>query len=147
LGNRRGGQLSASVARTRTTQAFANGVCVMRNLIYIPGGGEPLRWLGGTRVETPPVGEAARKELGIALRILQRGGQLAMPRSRSMPSIGPRCHELRVGEDGVQWRLIYRVDEDAVLVVDLFSKTSRKTPRLVLERARRRLRRYDEEQG
>jgi predicted XRE-type DNA-binding protein len=36
-----------------------------------------------------------------------------------MQTIGPRCHELRIRDDGKQWRLIYRTDPEAILVVDL----------------------------
>jgi len=106
---------------------------------------KPLRWLGGTKIETPPVGETGRRSLGAALRVLQEGGHLTMPVSRPMPSIGLRCHELRVGDDGRQWRLIYRVDADGILVVDLFRKTTPKTPRQAIERCKRRLRSYDQD--
>ncbi len=68
-----------------------------------------------------------------------------MPLSRPMPSIGPRCHELRVREEGKQWRLIYRIDSDALLVVDLFRKTTPKTPKQAIDRCQRRLRLYDED--
>jgi phage-related protein len=106
---------------------------------------KPLRWLGGTVVKTPPLGEHARRDLGVALRVLQRGGQLSMPLSRPMPSIGPRCHELRVRDEGKQWRLVYRTDSDAILVVALFRKTSQKTPKQAIERSRRRLRQYEDD--
>jgi len=105
---------------------------------------KPLLWLGGTEVKTPPVGAQARRDLGVALRVLQRGGQLSMPLSRPMPSIGARCHELRVRDEGKQWRLIYRVDPGEILVVDLFRKTTQKTPGRAIELCRQRLRRYDE---
>ncbi len=96
-------------------------------------------------VKTPPVGEQARRDLGVALRVLQRGGQLSMPLSRPMPSIGARCHELRVRDESKQWRLIYRTDSDAILVLDLFRKTTQKTPKQALDRCQRRLRHYDED--
>lgn len=89
--------------------------------------------------------EKGRRSLGAAIRILQEGGQLTMPVSRPMPSIGLRCHELRVADDGRQWRLIYRIDADAILAVDLFRKTTQKTPKKVIQRCRRRLRDYDED--
>ena len=66
-----------------------------------------------------------------------------MPLSRPMPSIGPGCHELRVRDAAKQWRLVYRTDRDAILVVDLFRKTTQKTPRQAIDRSRRRLRQYD----
>jgi phage-related protein len=105
---------------------------------------KPLRWLGGTEVRTPPVGVRARRDLGAALRVLQRGGHLSMPVSKPMPSIGARCHELRVRDEGKQWRLVYRTDPDAILVVDLFRKTTQKTPKQALARCQQRLRQHDE---
>lgn len=69
-----------------------------------------------------------------------------MPVSRPMPSIGGRCHELRVSDDGRQWRLVYRIDVNAILVIDVFRKTTQKTPKTAIERCRRRLRDYDEDQ-
>jgi len=68
-----------------------------------------------------------------------------MPLSRPMPSIGPRCHELRVRDEGRQWRLVYRTDPHAILVVDLFRKTTQKTPKQAIERCRWRLQQYDED--
>ncbi len=110
------------------------------------GDSKPLLWLGGADVKTPPVGVRARRDLGVALRVLQLGGQLGMPRSKPMPSIGSRVHELRVRDAGHRWRLIYRTDSGAILVVDLFRKTTQKTPDRVLTRCRARLRLYDEDQ-
>lgn len=60
-----------------------------------------------------------------------------------MPSIGPRCHELRITDETVKWRIIYRVDADEILIAEVFSKRTRKTPENVIETSRRRLRGYD----
>jgi phage-related protein len=60
-----------------------------------------------------------------------------------MPSIGPRCHELRVTDEGVVWRIIYRLDPDAIIVLEVFSKKTRRTPQEVIETCVRRLRAYD----
>jgi len=63
-----------------------------------------------------------------------------------MPTIGPRCHELRIADQaqGKAWRIVYRLDSDAVVVVDTFTKKTRATPRAALARASRRLQRYDQ---
>ena len=53
------------------------------------------------------------------LRRLQRGESLGLPHPRPMPSIGPRCHELRVTDQGVAWRIIYRVDPDAIIILEV----------------------------
>ena len=66
-----------------------------------------------------------------------------MPHSRPMPSIGPRCHELRIDDGGVTWRIIYRTDPDALIILDVFSKKAKATPKTVIEACRRRLKEYD----
>jgi hypothetical protein len=55
-------------------------------------------WLHG-EVRTPPLSGAARIEAGVLLRRLQRGVSLSLPQSRPMPSIGKRCHELRITDE------------------------------------------------
>ena len=82
---------------------------------------KPLAWLHG-EVKTPPFSLAARLETGFLLRRLQRGELLSMPRSRPMPSIGPRCHELRINDASGQWRLIYRIDGDAIVIADVLPR-------------------------
>ena len=61
-----------------------------------------------------------------------------------MPSIGPRCHELRVRGDRQNWRLVYRIDDDAIVLLDVLAKKTTKTPKTVLDICKSRLKRYDE---
>ena len=68
-----------------------------------------------------------------------------MPESRPMPVIGPRCHELRIADGPVEWRIVYRVDPDAIVVAEVFKKKTAKTPRAVIDACRDRFRRYDDE--
>ena len=103
---------------------------------------KPLAWLHG-EVKTPPFSLAARLETGYLLRRLQRGDMLAMPQSRPMPGVGPRCHELRVNDVSGNWRLVYRIDTDAIVIAEVFANKSAKTPKAVLETCRRRLKEYD----
>jgi phage-related protein len=103
---------------------------------------KPLAWLG-TEIKTPPLSREARLEAGFLLRKLQRGEKLSLPRSRPMPSIGARCHELRIDDPRTSWRIVYRIDSDAIVIADVFEKTTRQTPRRAVERARRRLKDYD----
>lgn len=107
---------------------------------------KPLLWLHG-EVKSPPLSSAARIEAGILLRRLQRGERLSMPQSRPMPTIGSRCHELRVPDEMVTWRILYRVDTDAIVIAEVFSKKTRATPHQVIEACRRRLRAYDHAAG
>ena len=101
-----------------------------------------LRWLHG-EVKTPPFSRNARLEAGLLLRRLQQGEKLSLPHSRPLPSIGPRCHELRVRDENKNWRIIYRIDEDRILIVEVFNKTSRQPPDAVIKLCRRRLAEYD----
>jgi phage-related protein len=103
---------------------------------------KPLVWFAG-EVRTPPFSQAARIEAGFLLRRLQKGETLSMPHSRPMPSIGARCHELRIQDEAVTWRIVYRVDPDAVVVVEVFKKKTAAMPAPVIEACRRRLADYD----
>lgn len=104
---------------------------------------KPLAWLHGA-VKTPPFSKAARLEAGFLLRRLQRGESLAMPHSRPMPSIGARCHELRINDAGSNWRLVYRFDSDAIVILEVFAKKANATPKAVIAICRRRLKEYDD---
>jgi phage-related protein len=103
---------------------------------------KPLARLHG-EIKTPPFSPAARVEAGTLLRRLQEGESLGMPQSRPMPSIGPRCHELRVRDEDRNWRIVYRIDDDAIVIADVFPKTTRQTPKRVIDACRRRLKKYD----
>ena len=103
---------------------------------------KPLVWLHG-EVTTPPLSQEARIEAGFLLRRLQRGDRLSMPHSRPMPSIGRRCHELRIPDEEQTWRIVHRIDRDAIIILDVFSKKSTQTPRGVIGACRRRLSDYD----
>lgn len=103
-----------------------------------------LVWLHG-EVKTPPFSQAARIEAGFLLRRLQEGENLGLPHSRSMPSIGPRCHELRINDQSVTWRIVYRVDPDAIVILEVFKKSTTKTPLSVMDVCKRRLRMYSDE--
>lgn len=103
---------------------------------------KPLVWLHG-EVKTPPFSRAARLEAGFHLRALQRGDTIPMPQSRPMPAIGPRCHELRIVDQNLSWRIVYRIDPDAIVILEVFEKKTARTPRKVIEVCRKRLKNYE----
>lgn len=104
---------------------------------------KPLVWLHG-EIKTPPFSFAARQEAGTLLRRLQMGELIGMPNSRPMPSVGPRCHELRIRDEHENWRIMYRIDDDdAVVIVSVFAKKTRETPKAVIDTCRKRLADYD----
>ena len=104
---------------------------------------KPLVWLHG-EVKTPPLSKAARIEAGYLLRRLQKGDKLTLPHSRPMPSIGRRCHELRITDEDAIWRVVYRVDPDALIIAEVFSKKTSQTPKRIITNAKKRLKDYDD---
>lgn len=102
---------------------------------------KPLVWLRGA-VTTPPFSLAARIEAGFLLRRLQRGDALSLPQSRPMPDVGTGCHELRVLDAGANWRIMYHLAPDAVVILEVFAKKTPATPKAVLTDCRKRLAEY-----
>ena len=103
---------------------------------------KPLLWLAG-EVKTPPFSAEARLEAGYLLRQLQAGTNVGLPHSRPMPSIGARCHELRIQDADQTWRIVYRLDEDAIVLLDVFSKKTQKTPKSTIDACKNRMKQYD----
>lgn len=101
-----------------------------------------LFWLHG-EVKTPPMSAEARIEAGYLLRKLQQGELLSMPHSRPMPSIGARCHELRIPDEKTTWRIVYRIDDNEILILEVFNKTTRETPKKIITVCKKRIRDYD----
>ena len=104
---------------------------------------KPVVWLHGV-VTSPPFSKQPRIEAGYLLRRLQAGQQVGMPHSRPLPGVARRCHELRVVDRGVTWRIVYRIDPDAIVILEVFAKKTPQTPRAVIEACRERLKEYDD---
>lgn len=102
---------------------------------------KPLVWLAG-EVKTPPFSAEGRLEAGFLLRRLQRGDKLSLPHSRPMPSVARGCHELRVVDESATWRIMYFVDSDAVVILHVFQKKTRATPKRIIEVSKDRLQAY-----
>ena len=107
-----------------------------------PESDKPLVWLHG-EVRTPPFSQEERIEAGTLLRRLQQGEKLTLPQSRPMPVVGPRCHELRIQDRDVTWRIMYRADSDAVIIAEVFAKKTSATPQQIIDVCRKRLSAYD----
>jgi phage-related protein len=83
---------------------------------------------------------SVRRQIGEALRDLQKGAYLGMPLSRPMVTVAAGVHELRVRGEGTQVRVFYCVRFlDRVIVFHAFQKKSQKTPLREIRLARRRL--------
>ena len=106
------------------------------------GDDKPIVWLED-EIKTPPFSLEARIEAGALLRRLQHGEKIGLPRSRPMPAIGRRCHELRISDENVTWRIVYRLDSDAVIIGEVFPKKTGATPKKVIDVCKRRFKQYD----
>jgi hypothetical protein len=71
----------------------------------MPGFDRSFAWQHG-EIRTPPLSTEARVQTGL-LRRLQCGERLEMPHARPMPTVWPRCHELRIQDGDLTWRVIY----------------------------------------
>lgn len=103
---------------------------------------KPVVWLHG-EIKTPPFTEAGRWEAGELLRALQQGEMPSMPHAEPLPVVGPGCGSLRVRDGGHNWRIVYRLDADAVIVLEVYAKKTARIPQEIIGRCRRRLRDYD----
>lgn len=65
-----------------------------------------------------------------------------MPQSKPMPDIGANCHELRVKDETKEWRIFYHIHEKAVVILEVFNKTTRKTPNRVIQTCQTRFGTY-----
>ena len=103
---------------------------------------KPLVWLHG-ELKTPPFSAMTRIEAGYLLRLRQKGEKLSLPHSRPMPSIGVRCHELRIVDETKNWRIIHRIDTDAIVILEVFQKKTQETPKYVIDKCKGRIKQYD----
>ena len=68
-----------------------------------------------------------------------------MPQSRPMSSIGTRCHELRINDENLTWRIVYRIDSDAIVILEVFEKKTNRTPKSVIDTCKDRIKAYNRE--
>lgn len=95
---------------------------------------KPLVWLKG-EVKSPALGTRAHR------------GRLSAqaPAARRAPFASTiQANELRIQDEGGTWRIVYRLDRDAIVIAEVFQKKTQATPRNVIENCKQRLRQYDE---
>ena len=59
-----------------------------------------------------------------------------------MRMIGADCHELRVTDEDVTWRIVYGLTTDAVVILEVFPKKTTATPKTVIDNSKRRWKKY-----
>jgi phage-related protein len=99
---------------------------------------KPVEWLGDSLERLRGFPRDAQRKVGYQLERLQAGHEPAD--WKPMPSVGLGVNELRVRTD-TGFRVIYMAKfPEAVYVLHIFEKRSRKTSRADLELARTRFR-------
>ena len=82
-----------------------------------------------------------KREIGEALRDVQKGVSLGMPLSKPMPDVASGAHELRVKGETATVRVFYFVKMvDAIVVFHGFQKKTQKTPKHEIKVGGKRLR-------
>ncbi len=102
-----------------------------------------LVWLSG-EVKTPPFGEKARREAGFFLRMAQKGLKLSNPPFDPMPEIGKCCPPPHIKDSEKTWRIILHIDDDFIVILEVFAKKTKKTPEKTKKLCKNRLKRYQE---
>jgi phage-related protein len=93
-------------------------------------GGEVASVLGG---------RARRGRLSAAAA---SGWRDSVDASFAADALGAGCHELRIVDRDSTWRIVYFVEREAVVILEVFSKKTRETPKQVIETCKSRLRLY-----
>ena len=73
------------------------------------------------------------------LRRLQKGELIGLPQSHPMSNVGASCHELRIVDGKLNWRIMYHIAADAVVILDVFKKQTEATPNSIVAACQRRL--------
>jgi len=50
---------------------------------------------------------------------------------------------LRINDERETWRIVYRIDFDAIIILEVFSKKSRAMPKAIIGACKKRLKDYD----
>jgi len=142
--------------RKRSSQAAASSRVQKSNedlLANVPDSGHNeivgpidfhVKALGFIRLQATSI----RRQIGEALRDLQKGVLLGMPLSQPMLTVAPGVHELRIRGEGTTVRVFYYVRKaDAIVVFHAFQKKSHKTPSREVDLARQRLQEVLNEAG
>jgi phage-related protein len=98
-----------------------------------------LYWMGTSLDDLRGFPDAARREAGTDLRLVQQG---ADPRDwKPMPTIGAGACEIRIRTRDGAYRVFYVVESaHAVYVLHAFQKKSQKTPAFDIEKGKARYR-------
>jgi phage-related protein len=105
-------------------------------------GDKPLVW-GGRGNQNPSV--LAKSQIGSGIFASETAAERnARHASFSTAAVDwSAVPELRINDERSAWRIVYRIDSDAIIILDVFSKKNRTTPKVIVDLCKRRLREYE----
>ena len=99
---------------------------------------KPIQWLGDSRDRLRGFPQSARREIGYQLSLIQAG--CSASDWKPIPLVGTGVIEIRVHAEG-EYRVFYVAKfEDAIYVLHVFAKKTRKASSLDVELGKRRYR-------
>jgi len=98
-------------------------------------------------IRSPTVLDGRESRAGELLRAVAAPRDPYVAATRALCHRRPGCHELRIVDVRVSWRIVYHVRLDAVVILAVFAKKTRRTPLRQIEASRDRLRRYFKDIG
>ena len=99
-----------------------------------------LFWLADEKAFTVGFSPRAAVEATDLFDRICAGENVGMPQSRPMPSIGPRCHELRIRDAAANWRIFYLIDVEAIVILGIHLKKTQATPDQTIDLMKKRIR-------
>jgi phage-related protein len=104
----------------------------------VRSGAKPIQWLGDSRDRLRRFPQAARREIGYQLSLIQTGRWASD--WKPIPVVGAGVIEIRVHAES-EYRIFYVAKfEDAVYVLHVFAKKTRKASSLDVELGKKRYR-------
>jgi len=104
----------------------------------VSNGAKPVQWLGDSRDRLRRLPKTARSEIGYQLSLIQAGPSACD--WKALPTVGSGVIEIRVHAEG-EYRVFYVAKfEDAIHVLHVFAKKTRKTSSLDVELGKKRYR-------
>jgi len=104
----------------------------------VRSGAKPIQWLGDSRDRLRRFPQAARREIGYQLGLIQTG--CSASDWKPIPAVGIGVIEIRVHAEG-EYRVFYVAKfEEAIYVLHVFAKKTRKASSLDVELGRKRYR-------
>ena len=98
---------------------------------------KPLVWLHG-EVQTPPFSKTARLKQDICF-VLCSGGEIILAAVPPDAFHWGALSELRIVDKNLNWRIVYLIEPDAIVILEVFERKTSRTPKPVTDVCKKRI--------